>query len=211
MTFATCKYDRELRFIWSRLNYLRNALNSDNLPEAERKKLEIEFEELTARNKEISQTYIDNDMSEYLDDLMAKSSAPPLDFDDFDAVPCELVSNKTSNGTDPMSEIVSINKELSELDDALVKAQLNDNESEIRKIEMSVSSLKSRRSDLIERMKSADEEEEEEESDTAAYDKDIEELKRDIASLRTQLGMLRNDVMDLKSVMSGISGFMGRE
>ena len=210
MSFATCKYDRELKFIWSRLNYLQKTLDSGNLPEAKRKEMEKEFEFLAGRNEEISQTYIDSGMKEYLVELKTKCSTPPLDFDNFDIGPCKNSKKEESDNPHPMMEISSINEELSELDDALVRAQLNGDADECKKIEMSVATLKSRRFDLIEQMKSADEEgEEEEETDASVYNEDLEELKKDIASLRTQLGMLRNDVMDLKGAISQMTYSMG--
>ncbi|MFA7186358.1 MAG: hypothetical protein WC082_15765, partial [Victivallales bacterium] len=59
MSFSTCKYDRELRFIWSRLNYLKKNMDSGKIIGDELKEAEKEYDMLHERQKDIETTYID--------------------------------------------------------------------------------------------------------------------------------------------------------
>jgi chromosome segregation ATPase len=156
-----------------------------------------EIEVFTERQRDIETTYIDGDMREYLEELRTKKNGPTagsLHSNDQE-------ENEVDDRSDIMSMIASINIEISDLETDLVKAQINGEE--CNRIEMSLSSLKSRRYDLIEKIKSEKPEVVETSND------EIDEIRTDITSLRTQIGSLRIDVMDLKEMIMRVIDHLG--
>jgi hypothetical protein len=216
MSFSTCKYDRELRFIWSRLNYLKKNMDSGKITGDELKEAKEEYEMLQGRQNDIESTYIESEMGDYLVEFKASCLAPPLNPEDFglyldkddDEDVAEVKEVRTMACEHPLAQITSINAEIAELDNALVNAQLNGDDAECKKLEMSIDSLKSRRADLIEQMKAIEEEAEEEDKPVQASDGELEEVKKDLTSLRTQLGILRTEVLDLKGMVTQLSDYM---
>lgn len=215
MSFSTCKYDRELRFIWSRLNYLKKNMDSGKISGDELKEAKKEYEMLQGRQNDIESTYIESEMGDYLVEFKASCLAPPLNPEDFglyldkDDEDDETVEEvRTMACEHPLAQITSINAEIAELDNALVNAQLNRDDAECKKLEMSIDSLKSRRADLIEQMKVIEEEAEAEEKPVQVSDGELDEIKKDVSSLRTQLGILRTEVLDLKGMVTQLSDYM---
>ena len=159
-----------------------------------------EIETFLERQRDIESTYVKGDMGEYLEELRSKRKAPsrePLSFEE------EPEEHKTDDASDIMSMISSINIEISDLETELVKAQIDGDKNKCDKVEMLLSSLKSRRYDLIEMMKS------EKSDDVETSNEEIDEMKKDIASLRTQLGNLRGDVFDVKDMVLRVIDHLG--
>lgn len=208
MAFSTCKYDRELQFIWSKIENLRNQLRSLEQMDGDDREKELvskrknvltkEIEIFTERQHDIETTYVNGDMSEYLEELRTKKNAPKVESSSSNNLKEE---NKVDDRSDVMNMISSINIEISDLETDLVKAQINGEE--CNKIEMSLSSLKSRRYDLIEKLKS------EKSEDIETSNDEIDEIRTDISSLRTQIGSLRIDMMDLKDMIMRVIDRLG--
>lgn len=207
MSFSTCKYDRELRFIWSRLNYLKKNMDAGKITGKELAEAKEEYDFLYSRQYEIETTYNESGMSEYLDELKAYCSGPPLEFDDSGYIIEEDEEEVQISCEHPLAQITSINIEIADLDNMLVYAQLNGDDNECKKLKMSIESLKSRRADLIEHAKALEDEDEEEPVETVCDD-EFNEVKKDVASLRTQLGVLRSEVMELKGLITQISDYI---
>lgn len=210
MSFSTCKYDRELLFFWSKIENLRSQLDSiddtkgsdEDRKIASGRKEEIvkEIETLSELQHDIEKTYHDVDMSDYLEDMRSRRKAPMLDL-----TPSEYKEKgiETDEGSDDTNSISSINTEISELEASLVMAQIYEDNEKCNKIEMSLSVLRSRRSDLMDMTRpdgSADE---------GTSDEYIEEMKKDISSLRTQIGNLRGDMLDLREMVTRIAHHLG--
>ncbi len=201
MAFSTCKYDRELQFIWSKIENLRKQLASldaidgdeeeEKLVAARRNEIESEMGMLSQRMEEIEASYVENDMEEYLETMRLRRKSP-------DTVWPTDVSRPEDKAT-PMSEIESMTKEISELEVRLINAHLDGDGTETAKITMSLSALKSRRSDLIEDLKS------ERARGAAPSDGETEELKKDISSLRSQVSSLRGDIMEINEFLRRIA------
>lgn len=207
MSFSTCKYDRELRFIWSRLNYLKKNMDAGKITGKELAEAKEEYDFLYSRQYEIETTYNESGMSEYLDELKAYCSGPPLELDDSGYIIEEDEEEVQISCEHPLAQITSINIEIADLDNMLVYAQLNGDDNECKKLKMSIESLKSRRADLIEHAKALEDEDEEEPVETVCDD-EFNEVKKDVASLRTQLGVLRSEVMELKGLITQISDYI---
>ena len=214
MSFSTCKYDRELRFIWSRLNYLKKNMDSGKIIGDELKEAEKEYDMLHERQKDIETTYIDGGLGDYLVEFKARCLSPPLNPEDFglflegDDDEDEGVEVQCPACEHPLAQITSINMEIAELDNALVNAQLNGNDAECKKLEMSIESLKARRADLIELSRAMEREAEEQEEPVQVSDAELDEIKKDVASLRTQMGILRSDVLELKGLVAQLSDYI---
>lgn len=212
MTFSTCKYDRELRFIWSRLNYLKKNMDAGKITGDELKEAKEEYEMLSERQVEIETTYIEGGLGEYLATFKAECLAPPLDIKDFE--PAYLEDDDVAEEAPrmscehPLAQITNINLEIAELDHELVNAQLNGNDAECKKLEMSIESLKARRADLIEQSRAIEKETEAQEEPAQVSDTELDDIKKDISSLRTQMGMLRTEVLDLKGLVTQLSDFL---
>lgn len=212
MSFSTCKYDRELQFFWSKIGNLRTQLESidDTKGSVKDKKLasirieEInkEIEALSKLQHDIEQTYLEADMSDYLDEMRSRGKTPASK-----SIPFEYKEEKVevNDESGDINAIASINAEISELETSLAMAQINNDTENCNKIQMSLSALKSRRYDLIEMMKS------EKSVVVETSNEDIEEMKRDIASLRTQLSNLRVDMLDLKEMVMRTLDHLGLE
>lgn len=176
--------------------------NDEDKMTVSKRKSEItdEIETLLERQRDIESTYIKGDMGEYLEELKSKRKAPRIEPLSFEDGPGEC---ENDDGSDIMSMISSINIEISDLETELVKAQIDGDKNKCDKVEMLLSSLKSRRYDLIEMMKS------EKSDDVETSNEEIDEMKRDIASLRTQLGNLRGDVFDVKDMVLRVIDHLG--
>lgn len=203
MAFSTCKYDRELQFIWSKMDNLRGQLTSldaitgddeeKKLVAVRKKEIDAEIEMLDERLRDIEKSYIENDMEEYLETLRTKSNAP-----------ASTVAQPTENDAPepqrtPMSEIESITKEISETEVRLINAQIEGDLAESTKLSMSLSALKSRRSDLIEDMRS------ERVQCVAPSNGEVDDLKKEVSSLRTQISSLRGDILEINDFLRRIA------
>lgn len=205
MAFSTCKYDRELQFIWSKIENLRtqlaslDAIDGDDdekkLVEARRKDIESEIEMLSERMKDIEGSYVENDMEEYLETMRLRRNAPDTVW------PTDIPRSETR--TAPMSEIESITKEISELEVRLINAELDGDKGEATKFSMLLSALKSRRSDLIEDMKA------EKAKEAVQSNSDADELRRDVASLRAQVSSLRGDILEINDFIRRLVDRLG--
>ncbi|NCA74300.1 MAG: hypothetical protein EOM93_05610 [Gammaproteobacteria bacterium] len=201
MAFSTCKYDRELQFIWSKMENLRGQLASldaidgdeeeKKLVADRRENIENEIKMLSGRKEEIEGSYLENDMEEYLETMRLRRNAP-------DTVWPTDISRSDARAA-PMSEIESITREISELEVRLINAELDGDGSESAKITMSLSALRSRRSDLIEDLKS------ERARGDAPSDGEMGELKKDVSSLRAQVSSLRGDIMEINGFLRRIA------
>lgn len=210
MSFSTCKYDRELLFIWSRLNFLRKNLDAGKEVDGKnREEMLQEVKELTERQRGIEVTYSEAEMEEYLIEMRMKHNAPPIDLEAPSDEPAHAM-DLSDLSDDPREQVSSINEEILELENQLVEAEIDRDEGRCLKIEMSIASLKSRRNDIVERIKAeAEKDEDAEDSGTSAADADADEMKRDIASLRTQIGVLRSEVLDLRGELAQLSDRLG--
>lgn len=210
MSFSTCKYDRELQFIWSRLNFLRKNLDAGKEVDGKsREEMINDVEELTERQRGIEITYMESEMAEYLIEIKAKHNAPPIDLDAPSDEPA-IGKDLSHLSDDPMEQVASINQEILELENELVKAEIECDDKKCQKIGMSIASLKSRRTDIVERMKSQREEATKEpEASAIVSDIDVNEMIKDLASLRTQLGVLRSEVMDLRGELAQLGDRLG--
>lgn len=212
MSFSTCKYDRELLFIWSRLNFLRKNLDAGKEVDGKsREEMLEDIKELSERQREIEATYSESEMGEYLIEMRMKHNAPSIDLEAPSNEPAPAM-DLSDLSDDPMEQVTSINKEILELENQLVEAEIDRDEGRCLKIKMSITSLKSRRNDIVERIKAeAEKDEGAEESETSVdvADADIDEMKKDIASLRTQIGVLRSEVLDLRGELAQLSDRLG--
>lgn len=209
MSFSTCKYDRELLFFWSKIGNLNSQLESidetkgsaEDKKIASQRKAEIleEIETLSKLQKDIEKTYHDVDMSDYLEEMRAKRKAPTLN-----PIASEYEEKKfeCSCRSDDSDAIASIKAEISELEASLIMAQIYEDEEKYSKNKMSLSALNSRLLDLVEMEKS-------EKSVVETSNEDLDEMKKDISSLRTQLGNLRGDMLDLREMVGRISSQLG--
>jgi len=203
MAFSTCKYDRELQFIWSKMDNLRGQLTSldaitgddeeKKLVAVRKKEISAEVEMLDERLRDIEKSYIENDMEEYLETMRVKRNAPASTA----ARPTGY--NAPEPQRTPMSEIESITKEISELEVRLINAQIEGDMTGSTKLSMSLSALKSRRSDLIEDMRA------ERAQCAAPSDGETDDLKRDVSSLRAQISSLRGDVLAINDFLRRIA------
>lgn len=199
MTFSTCKYDRELQYMWSKVRYLNTQLETlgepDNEEEAKvidkrRKEIEDEIRFLTERYSEIETSYVENGMEEYLYELKRKTSAP--------ATPPEFSCSAKKEVPPAEKEretVESITSEISELELRLIKAHLSGDSSEQAKLTMAISALRTRRSDMVEEMKAGNAKGPEPDAD----------LRRDVESLRIQTSELRNDIIEIKDFLNRIA------
>ncbi|MDN5357111.1 MAG: hypothetical protein PWR17_280 [Candidatus Methanomethylophilaceae archaeon] len=158
-----------------------------------KKEIDAEIEMLDERLRDIEKSYIENDMEEYLETLRTKSNAP-----------ASTVAQPTENDAPepqrtPMSEIESITKEISETEVRLINAQIEGDLAESTKLSMSLSALKSRRSDLIEDMRS------ERVQCVAPSNGEVDDLKKEVSSLRTQISSLRGDILEINDFLRRIA------
>lgn len=210
MSFSTCKYDRELLFFWSKIENLRTQLESiDNMKGDDKDKKSTserrddivkEIETLSELQRNIEKTYIDADMSDYLEEMRSRSNAPTLE-----PLPSEYKDEEVevNDRSDGVCTVSSINAEISELEASLVMAQIYEDKDKCDKIEMSLSALKSRRYDLTDMTES------EKSVGVETSNENIDEIKKDIVSLRTQLGNLRVDMLDLKEIVMRVVHHLG--
>ena len=210
MSFSTCKYDRELLFFWSKIENLRTQLESiDNMKGDDKDKKSTserrddivkEIETLSELQRNIEKTYIDADMSDYLEEMRSRSNAPTLE-----PLPSEYKDEEVevNDRSDDVCTVSSINAEISELEASLVMAQIYEDKDKCDKIEMSLSALKSRRYDLTDMTES------EKSVGVETSNENIDEIKKDIVSLRTQLGNLRVDMLDLKEIVMRVVHHLG--
>lgn len=206
MAFATCKYDRELQFMWSKVKYLNSQLEAlDEMKGDEeeaklilekRKEIEKEIEFLTERFTEIELTYVESGMEEYLKELKLKASGPPPAPEYACPAPKAAPAEETESGRETVG---SITKEISELELKLIEARLSGNASEEAKLTMAVSALRSRRDDIVETMK----------ADNMKESEVTDDVRRDVESLRIQTSELRNEIVGIKDVLSRIAEKLG--
>lgn len=219
------KYERELRFIDTEVARLSRSLKdlADRLPdspvEAAKKADDVlgiqdKISQLLTRKREIEDSFIKSGME--MPDIHRSMNATVHNAGAFEIHSPEEAEAKAFPPTErPLEtaddisvEIKGVSDELMSIEVRMAQAEIDGNDSEMQKLQMMASSLRSRRETLIQRAKEMRAQKPAEESVAPVVDEKlkqrIDSLEADNRALRSQVGDVRNDIQDVKEQLRQI-------